>query len=62
MQRPDCDRVVGMIVAALIQEQERTYGKVVATAHAGTDAEETEGDKVFGMRQPSQRSCGDSVR
>ena len=51
-----------MIVAALIREQERTYGKVVATDHAGTDAEETAGDEVSGMRQPSQQSRGDSVR
>ena len=59
---PDCDRVVGTIAAALIREQERAYGKGVATVHAGTDAEETAADEVSGMRQPSQQSRGDSVR
>ena len=62
MQKPVCDRVVGMIVAALIREQKRTYGKGVATVHAGTDAEEMAGDKVSSMRQPNQRSRGDSAR
>ena len=62
MQLPDCDKVVGMIAAALIKEQERAYSKGVATVHAGTDAEETAGDEVSDMRQPSQQSRGDSVR
>ena len=62
MQKPVCDRVVGMIVAALIREQKRVYGKGMATVHAGTDAEEIVGDKVYGMRQPSQRNRDDSAR
>ena len=59
---PDCDRVVGMIAAALIREQEHAYGKGVATVHAGTDAEDTAGDEVSVMRQSSQQSGGDSAR
>ena len=62
MELPDCDKVVGMIAAALIREQERAYGKGVATVHAGTDVEETAGDEVSGMRQPSQRTCSNSAR
>ena len=62
VQKLDYDRVVGMIVAALIREQKRAYGLGVATIHAGTDVEETTGDKVSGTRQPNQQSRGDSVR
>ena len=58
---PDCDRVVGMIAAALIWEQERAYGKGMATGQAGTDVEETAGDGVYGVRQPSQRSDSNSA-
>ena len=56
MQKPECDRVVGMIVAALIREQEHAYGLGVATVHAGTDAEETAGDRVTGTRYPNHQS------
>ena len=59
---PDYDKVVGMIVAALIREQERAYGKGVATVNAVTDAKETAGDKHSDMRQPSQRSGSNSAR
>ena len=48
MQKPVCDRVVGMIVAALIREQKCAYGLGVATVHAGTNAEESAGDRVSG--------------
>ena len=58
---PDCDKVVGMIAAALIREQERAYGKGMATCHAGTDAEETAGDEASGRRQPSQQGGGNSA-
>ena len=58
----DCDMVIGMIAAALIREQEHAYGKGVATVHACTDVEETAGDEVSGMRQPSQQSGSDSAR
>ena len=56
VQKPVCVRVVGMIVAALIREQKRAYGLGVATVHAGTDAEETAGDRVTGTRQPNHQS------
>ena len=62
VELPDYDKVVGMIATALIREQERAYGKGVVTIHAGTDAEETAGDEVSGMRQPSQQSGIDSAR
>ena len=47
-----------MIAAAQTREQARAYGKVMATGHAGTDAEETAEDKAFGRRQPSQQGRG----
>ena len=46
MQKPVCVRVVGMIAAALIREQEHAYDPGVATVHACTDAEETAGELV----------------
>ena len=45
-QKPVCVRVVGMIAAALIREQERAYDPGMATVHACTDPEETAGEQV----------------
>ena len=46
VQKAVYDRVVGMIVAALIREHENAYDASMATVHACTDAEETAGEQV----------------
>ena len=57
----DCDKVIGMIAAALIREQTRAYSKDTATGHAGTDTDGTAEDKASGRRQPSQQGRGNSA-
>ena len=65
VQKPVCVRVVGMIAAALIREQERAYDLGMATIHTSTDAEETAGEQV--TESPARgnrvtRACGDPVQ
>ena len=61
VQLSGCDKVTSLIAAALIREQGHAYGKGMATGHAGMDVEETTGDGVYGVRQPSQRSDSNSA-